>query len=336
MVSDKGMVVVVAGMVSVQSMVVVVVAGMVSNKGMVVVLVASMVSDKGMVVVLVAGMVSVQGMVVVLVAGIVSDKGMVVVVAGMVSVQGMVVVAGMVSDKGMVVVVAAGMVSDKGMVVASMVSDKGMVTGMVVVVVAGMVSDKGMVVVVGMVSDKGMVVVVVVGMVSDKGMVVGMVSDKGMVVVMADNGQAEVKAIICAILAHLHDKEEFLYVCVKPTTAKTAVEKNLPQTPCLIGFGESKLSATRYMLSVDGVVVNDHIATFTSGLAVLFASYYNLNILYPVEAATTLEFIQRCFVGINPDRGSRIEIKKSGKKHSQAHPKVLSLINAIVDAEWRS
>ncbi|KAK3879148.1 hypothetical protein Pcinc_016262 [Petrolisthes cinctipes] len=152
----------------------------------------------------------------------------------------------------------------------------------------------------------------------------------------SDNGQAEVKAIICAILAHLHDKEEFLYVCVKPTTAKAAVEKNLPQTPCLIGFGESKLSATRYMLSVDGVVVNDHIATFTSGLAVLFASYYNLNILYPVEAATTLEFIQRCFVGINPDRGSRIEIKKSGKKHSQAHPKVLSLINAIVDAEWRS
>ncbi|KAK3876626.1 hypothetical protein Pcinc_018599 [Petrolisthes cinctipes] len=76
---------------------------MVSVQGIVVVVVvvAGMVSVQGMVVV-VTGMVSVQGMVLV-VAGMVSIQGMVVVVAGMVSVQGM-VVAGMVSNKGMVVV----------------------------------------------------------------------------------------------------------------------------------------------------------------------------------------------------------------------------------------
>ncbi|KAK3895439.1 hypothetical protein Pcinc_000889 [Petrolisthes cinctipes] len=56
MVSVQGMVVVVAGMVSVQGMVVVVVVtGMVSVQGMVVVVVAGMVSVQGMVVVVVAG-----------------------------------------------------------------------------------------------------------------------------------------------------------------------------------------------------------------------------------------------------------------------------------------
>lgn len=33
--------------------------------------------------------------------------------------------------------------------------------------------------------------------------------------------------------------------------------------------------------------------TFVSGLAVLFASYYNFNLQYQDEAACTLEFIQR-------------------------------------------
>lgn len=30
-----------------------------------------------------------------------------------------------------------------------------------------------------------------------------------------DNGNPEVMAMICAIMAHLHEKEEFLYICVK-------------------------------------------------------------------------------------------------------------------------
>lgn len=57
--------------------------------------------------------------------------------------------------------------------------------------------------------------------------------------------------------------------------------------------GETRLCASRYMLSVDGVIVNDHIATFAVGLAMLFACYYNLNIMYPPTSASTLEFIQR-------------------------------------------
>lgn len=53
------------------------------------------------------------------------------------------------------------------------------------------------------------------------------------------------------------------------------------------------MSASRFMLSIDGMVVNDHISTFVAGLAMLFSSYYNFNIMYPVDCAATLEFIQR-------------------------------------------
>ncbi|KAL1247783.1 hypothetical protein QQF64_023159 [Cirrhinus molitorella] len=49
----------------------------------------------------------------------------------------------------------------------------------------------------------------------------------------------------------------------------------------------------------------------------LFASYYNFNLVYQEEASSTLEFVQRCVVGINPPTGTktatRLEAKKVGK-----------------------
>ncbi|KAK4298521.1 hypothetical protein Pmani_029123 [Petrolisthes manimaculis] len=60
------------------------------------------------------------------------------------------------------------------------------------------------------------------------------------------------------------------------------------------------------MLGIDGVIVCDDIPTLLLGLGKLFAAYYNFNISYPLEVTGLLEFIQRCFVGINPDRGSKI------------------------------
>lgn len=52
------------------------------------------------------------------------------------------------------------------------------------------------------------------------------------------------------------------------------------------------------MLSIEGRVVFTHsppIPDFATALAVLFASFYVFNIEYQVEAATTLEFVQRYF-----------------------------------------
>ncbi|KAK7117898.1 hypothetical protein R3I94_023194 [Phoxinus phoxinus] len=42
---------------------------------------------------------------------------------------------------------------------------------------------------------------------------------------------------------------------------------------------------------------------FLHGVAAFFSSYYVFNLEYPAAGSSTLEFIQRCFLGINPERG---------------------------------
>lgn len=57
--------------------------------------------------------------------------------------------------------------------------------------------------------------------------------------------------------------------------------------------GSSCYSSTRFMLAVDREVVNDNIPTFISAICLMFGSYYCLNIHYPVDLCSTLEFLQR-------------------------------------------
>ncbi|KAL0152014.1 hypothetical protein M9458_052680 [Cirrhinus mrigala] len=70
------------------------------------------------------------------------------------------------------------------------------------------------------------------------------------------------------------------------------------------------------LILIEGqVVVNPH-PNFVAGLAALFASYYIFNLVYQHEACCTLEFIQRCFVGINPHTGTKTGTSKVGAKKS--------------------
>lgn len=47
------------------------------------------------------------------------------------------------------------------------------------------------------------------------------------------------------------------------------------------------------MLSIDGKIVNDSITNFITAINLMFGSFYCLNIHYPVELGSTLEFLQR-------------------------------------------
>ncbi|XP_076588085.1 uncharacterized protein LOC143321284 isoform X1 [Chaetodon auriga] len=70
------------------------------------------------------------------------------------------------------------------------------------------------------------------------------------------------------------------------------------------------------MLSIEGQVVVPPHPNFVAGLAALFSSYYNFNLVYQEQSACTLEFIQRCFVGINPTSGTKtakLVSERSGK-----------------------
>ncbi|KAK6466265.1 hypothetical protein HHUSO_G36549 [Huso huso] len=98
--------------------------------------------------------------------------------------------------------------------------------------------------------------------------------------------------------------------------------------------GDSLLTASRLMLSIDKVVVTEQQTNFVEALLMMFASYYCLNIHYPSELGATLEFLQRCIFKINPDKGMKVE-RKPHKRQYAVNPRVLSLISAIADFEWR-
>ncbi|MCI4395544.1 hypothetical protein PGIGA_G00181820 [Pangasianodon gigas] len=66
----------------------------------------------------------------------------------------------------------------------------------------------------------------------------------------------------------------------------------------------------------------------------MFGSYYCFNIHYPSELASTLEFLQRCFFSINPEKGTKVENKNS-KRRLNVNPRVLTLIQELSDHEWR-
>ncbi|KAA8589772.1 hypothetical protein FQN60_013290 [Etheostoma spectabile] len=65
------------------------------------------------------------------------------------------------------------------------------------------------------------------------------------------------------------------------------------------------------MISFEGRVISEGITpTFATGLAAVFAINYIFNIQYQDEAACTLKFIQRRFIGINPERGTKAKRDK--------------------------
>ncbi|KAK5909418.1 hypothetical protein CesoFtcFv8_003350 [Champsocephalus esox] len=95
----------------------------------------------------------------------------------------------------------------------------------------------------------------------------------------------------------------------------------LPITPCLIIQGDA-MKPSGWMLSTEGQVVMGPHPFLLHGVAALFSSYYVFNFKYPVGSCT-LEFIQRCFLGINPEKGSK------AKKRSS-----INLHRKLIDLEW--
>lgn len=94
--------------------------------------------------------------------------------------------------------------------------------------------------------------------------------------------------------------------------------------------GDSIYTTRSYSLSIDGTIVMEDLHLFERSLSSLFSAYYVFNVAYPEEICATLEFIQRCFVGVNPDRGNRREKKRK----TCVHKKVLKLIADMAEFEW--
>ncbi|KAI4881779.1 hypothetical protein NFI96_011478 [Prochilodus magdalenae] len=56
----------------------------------------------------------------------------------------------------------------------------------------------------------------------------------------------------------------------------------------------TRLGGQKWMVGIEGHVICEGVQpTFSSGLAALFACYYNFNLQYQEDATFTLEFMQR-------------------------------------------
>ncbi|XDV33478.1 hypothetical protein PO909_003877 [Leuciscus waleckii] len=153
---------------------------------------------------------------------------------------------------------------------------------------------------------------------------------------------------IVVMIAYFKEKEEAVFLLADESSTQADIEAqiSLPSTPRLIMLGESILGAKKWMLSIEGRVVLQlsDCSEFTSALAVLFASYYVFNMEYPEEAATTLEFIQRFFIRINPEHSkcnSKVQIsRRTGKvvqrKNESLNPHVASFIRDFIEYDWKN
>ncbi|KAF3841801.1 hypothetical protein F7725_023752 [Dissostichus mawsoni] len=119
--------------------------------------------------------------------------------------------------------------------------------------------------------------------------------------------------LICGIVRYFKENPDHLF-CKNEDSADA--ELSLPCTPCILIRGS----------------VNDHITSPIVALSYAFCLFYVCNIEYPKEMSLTLEFMQRVFFGINPDRGSKAEMK--GKKQHHIPPKLSKLVTELKEFDW--
>ncbi|KAM7401412.1 hypothetical protein PAMA_005553 [Pampus argenteus] len=144
----------------------------------------------------------------------------------------------------------------------------------------------------------------------------------------------DLKEMILLLLSYFDDQETAMFCYVEETCLGQEVDVDqLQLTPTIVVCGQSCFSSKRYMLSVDKQIVNDNIPSFMTAVCLMFGSYYCFNIHYLAELASILEFLQRCFFSINPEKETKV-VKTSSRL--PINPRVLTLIQDLADHEWCS
>ncbi|CAL8253808.1 unnamed protein product [Gadus morhua 'NCC'] len=154
--------------------------------------------------------------------------------------------------------------------------------------------------------------------------------------------QTEVTVPACLTDYQRHMKGvDLLYQMLTTTQADAKTQLSLPRTPRII------LLAKQWMLALEGKVFitpTNLQMDFTSALAVLFGSYYAFNIEYQPEAASTLDFIQRFLVRINPEFSkctAKFQMSKKTNKMVQRkqvalNPHVAGFIRDFTKFDWQN
>lgn len=163
----------------------------------------------------------------------------------------------------------------------------------------------------------------------------------------AGQKQAGIAAVLL-MMKHFLEKEESIFILADACATSTSIERDMdiPITPRLIMLGDTLRTSTRWMLTIEGkvaCVLEEHLS-FSDALSAIFSVFYVFNIEYQEPACATLEFIQRFFVRINPDEGTKCTSKtgvsrKTGaivkRKVSTVNTKVTAFLQQLTEFEWR-
>ncbi|KAL6455211.1 hypothetical protein MHYP_G00363450 [Metynnis hypsauchen] len=129
--------------------------------------------------------------------------------------------------------------------------------------------------------------------------------------------------MLLLLLSYFNEKEDVMFSYMEDTCLAGDVQMDQVQLTPTIVVWATCYSAGRFMLSEDLSAVQDNIPSFISALCMMFGNYYCFNIHYPSALPSTLEFLQRCFFSINPEKGTKVE--KTTTSRLPVNPRVLTL-----------
>ncbi|XP_064481099.1 uncharacterized protein LOC135394332 [Ornithodoros turicata] len=127
--------------------------------------------------------------------------------------------------------------------------------------------------------------------------------------------------------------EDSSYLIVELGTDVLIQDAPLPLTAVIVCAG-SPYTCRTFMVAADQQIVMTAISDFTNALCALMALYFVFNIAYPRQAEATLDFLQRCFLQINPERGTKAKSKRRGP--GVVTQKALSFVEKIKQYEATS
>uniref|UniRef100_A0A3Q4GXA0 Zgc:113210 n=1 Tax=Neolamprologus brichardi TaxID=32507 RepID=A0A3Q4GXA0_NEOBR len=152
-------------------------------------------------------------------------------------------------------------------------------------------------------------------------------------------------AAILLMMKYYKEDEDSLFET--STRMPLEAESNLSSTPRLIMLGQRLMTANCWMVSAEGrvIVELDKENICADAMSVFFGSFYVLNLEYQESACATLELIQRFFVRINPEEGTKCTSKvrtsrKTGttvkRKVVHINPHATTFLQRLTEFEWRT
>jgi len=139
---------------------------------------------------------------------------------------------------------------------------------------------------------------------------------------------ARVLEVVQALAQQFKETTESFIILRDETSSNAEVlASDLPASPCIAVLGTLK-QHSRLLLITEKTLLFEA-EQQPRALLLVFAMFFTLNMEYPAEADCTLEYLQRCFIGVKQDGCRTGPNLKKIRRYHMISPKVLNLIQKV-------